>query len=65
MFACHMRHVGGGRGPTSVTPLATREESMQYPPMLCAPWIASAAHAMLYYESVEACAGHSKQLNET
>jgi len=54
MFACHMRHVGGGRGPTSITLPATREESMQYPPMLCAQWIASAVHAMLYYESVEA-----------
>mmetsp|Transcript_7909 Transcript_7909/g.29199 ORF Transcript_7909/g.29199 Transcript_7909/m.29199 type:complete len:403 (-) Transcript_7909:164-1372(-) len=54
LFACHMRHVGGGRGPTSITLPATREESMQYPPMLCAQWIASAVHAMLYYESVEA-----------
>ena len=50
LFARHIRHVGGGRGAGDVTLTATREESMQYPPLLCAQWISSAVHAMLYFE---------------
>lgn len=50
MFARHFRHVGGGGGADDPTLTATRNESMRYPPLLCAQWMSSAVHAMLYYE---------------
>lgn len=50
LFARHFRHVGGGRGAADPTLTATREQSMQYPQPLCAQFIASAVHAMLFFE---------------
>jgi len=50
VFGRHPAQVGGGHGRDDPTVSVKRDESMQYPPILCAQWIASAVHAMLHYE---------------
>ncbi len=49
VFGRHPRHVGGSRGGDDPTRGVPREECMMYPELLCAQWIASALHCMLYY----------------
>ena len=52
VFGRHFRHVGGCHGGDDPTLGATREDSMQYPAILCAQWMSSAIHAMLCYDEI-------------